>query len=94
VLVLGNVAVLALVPRLVDAGFLGWLDLPMAYRLALHLPMALCAAAVGAVAVVLAGWRWRWWSRPVLIRHGALAAAALALVAQLGAWSLVGWGFG
>jgi hypothetical protein len=94
VLVLGNVAVLVLVPRLVDAGFVGWLDLPLGYRLALHLPLALCASGVGTVAAVIAGWRLGWWSRRVLTRHAALAVAALALVAQLGAWSLIGWGFG
>jgi hypothetical protein len=93
ILILGSTALLALEPRLVDAGFVGWLDLPLAQRLALHVPLALCVVGGGTVAVVLAGWVRRWWRGAVLARYAALAAATLAVVAQLGAWSLVGWGF-
>ena len=91
-LALGAVVLVAAVPGLVDSGFLGRLEFPPAERLALHLPLAL--AGLGAVAVVLAGVGWigRWWSNAVRIQYAALAVAAMALVAQLGAWHLIGWG--
>ena len=92
VLVLGAVALLARLPGLVDSGFLGWLQLPMAVRLAMHLPLALVVVAGGTVGLVTAGWVGRWWSPGVRLQYSVLAAAAVALVAQLAAWSLVGWG--
>lgn len=90
----GAVALIAWMPGLVDSGFLGWLDLTFAERLALHLPLAL--AVLGACAVVLAasGWVRRWWSRSVAFQYAALAVAAIGLIAQLAAWRLIGWGMG
>jgi hypothetical protein len=77
-------------PALVDSGFLGWLEVPIPLRLDLHLPLAL-AVATGCL-VVLAVFGWAGWSRAVRLRYGALAVASVALVAQLGAWGLIGWG--
>jgi len=91
-LALGTVALIAWMPGLVDSGFLGWLDLPVVLRLALHLPLAL--AVVGACAVAVAAWGWlrRRWSSAVTLEYAALAVGAMALVAQLAAWRLIGWG--
>jgi hypothetical protein len=38
VLTLGTIALLAALPALVDPGFLGWFELPVAQRLVFHLP--------------------------------------------------------
>jgi len=61
-------------------------------RLVLHLPLAEAILAVSLAAMTAIGWRRRWWSRPTLLRYGALAIAASAFVAQLAAWHLIGWG--
>jgi CubicO group peptidase (beta-lactamase class C family) len=92
VLTLGNAALVAWMPALVDSGFLGWLDLPMAQRLALHLPLALAALVACTLVLVAAGWVLRWWSRALRLQYAVLAVAAVAVVAQLAAWRLIGWG--
>jgi CubicO group peptidase (beta-lactamase class C family) len=91
---LGTVALIAAVPGLVDSGFLGWLDLPLVERLALHLPLALAALAAGSVVLAVSGSVGRWWSSAVKLQFAALAVAAVALVGQLAAWRLIGWGMG
>jgi hypothetical protein len=92
-LVVASVALVAALPGLVDSGFVGWLGLPVALRLALHLPMA--TAAVGAVLCVVVAGAWVRHAWPPGARAGmtALALATVALVAQLAAWRLIGWGF-
>jgi hypothetical protein len=92
VLTLGNVALVAWMPGLVDSGFLGWLDLPMAQRLAVHLPLALAVLGACTLVVVAAGWVLRWWSSALRLQYAILAVAAVAVVAQLAAWQLIGWG--
>ena len=92
VLTLGNAALVAWMPGLVDSGFLGWLDLPMAQRLALHLPLALAALVACTLVLVAAGWVLRWWSSALRLQYAVLAVAAVAVVAQLAAWRLIGWG--
>ena len=89
---LATVALLAWMPALVDAGFLGWLTIPLAERLALHLPLALTGAAACLVVLAIAGGRGRWWSRGEMLQYGALATATAAVVVQLAAWRLIGWG--
>jgi CubicO group peptidase (beta-lactamase class C family) len=92
--VLATVALLAWLPGLVDAGFLGWLELPAAERLALHLPLAVVVLGAGTAALVAAGWLGRWWSSAVRLQYAALAVAAVSLGALLAGWHLVGWGLG
>jgi hypothetical protein len=89
-LILGNVALLAWVPGLVDTGFAGALDLSPAEQLAVHLPLAL--AVLGSSMLVLApsGWIGRWWSRAVTLQYAALAGVAIALVPLLAAWHSLG----
>jgi CubicO group peptidase (beta-lactamase class C family) len=91
-LVLAAVALLAWVPGLVDAGFLGWLELPPAQRLALHVPLAVAVLGASTAGLVAAGWIGRWWRSAVRLQYTALAVAAVALAALLAAWDLVGWG--
>ena len=86
------VILLAAVPGVVDSGFLGRLEVPMAARLAMHLPLALVVLGGGTVALAAWGWARHWWSRSVRLQYSALALASVALVGQLAAWRLVGWG--
>ena len=90
--VLAAVALLAWLPGLVDAGFLGWLELPPAERLALHVPLAVAVLGVSTAALVAAGWIGRWWPSAVRLQYTALAVAAVALGALLAGWDLIGWG--
>jgi CubicO group peptidase (beta-lactamase class C family) len=93
-LMLGTVALIAWMPGLVDAGFIGWLELPAAMRLALHLPLALAVFGAGTAVIAAAGWVGRWWSGAERSQYVVLTAAAVALVAQLAVWRLIGWGIG
>ena len=79
-------------PAIVEAGFLGWLELPIAQRLLLHAPLALAISA-GCLAVMVGfgGCAAIGRSRRTR-RHGLLVAASLALVVQLAAWGMIGWG--
>ncbi|GAA1971518.1 hypothetical protein GCM10009798_35510 [Nocardioides panacihumi] len=92
VLVLGNAALIMWAPGLVDSGFLGWLELPLAARLLLHLPLALAVLAGCTAALTAAGWVRHWWPSAALVSYIALSAAAVAVTSQLVAWQLVGWG--
>jgi CubicO group peptidase (beta-lactamase class C family) len=91
-LMLATVALLVWKPGLVDAGFLAWLDLSLAERLILHLPLAVVVLGASTAALVGAGWLGDWWSRAVRLQYAGLAGASVALVALLAGWDLVGWG--
>jgi hypothetical protein len=94
VLMLGAVALVMAMPGLVDSGFLGWLGLPTIERLALHVPLALAVVAAATGVLVAVGWVRRWWSRAERSQYVVLVVAAAALLAQLGAWRLIGLGIG
>ena len=89
---LGTIASLALVPRLVDSGFLGWLELPLILRLILHLPLAVTVACGCLVFLIVLGWARTWRTPTGQWRSAALIALSVALSAQLAAWHLIGWG--
>lgn len=91
-LALANVGLVAAMPGLVDSGFLGWLELPLAERLALHLPLVMAVLSIGTVALAVAGWIGRWWSSAVRLQYAVLAGASSVLVVQLAAWRLIGLG--
>jgi len=74
------------------SGFLGWLELPIAQRLMLHLPLALTVAAGSLVVLTAFGLIGRWWRRAAALRYVGLAAVSVAVAAQLAAWQLIGWG--
>ena len=92
-LVLGSVALIAVVPGLVDSGFLGGLVMPTALRLVLHLPLALALLSLTTAAVVAWGWLRHWCPPSVRLQYATLAAAAITLASQMAAWQLIGWGF-
>jgi hypothetical protein len=87
-----TIALIAVVPRLVDSGFLGWLELPLALRLILHLPLALAVASGCLAALIVAGWARDWQTPAIQLRYAALAAAGVVLTTQLAFWNLIGWG--
>jgi hypothetical protein len=76
ILALGTIALLAALPGLVDSGFLGWLEVPVALRLVFHLPLALAAAAGCHVVLTAFGWSWAWRTRAVQLRYVALVVAS------------------
>jgi hypothetical protein len=92
VLVLANVALLIWTPGLVDSGFLGWLEVPLAARLMLHLPLALSVLAACTAVLTAAALARHWWTKAVLVSYAALSAAAVIMTAQLVDWQLIGWG--
>ncbi|MBI3749849.1 MAG: beta-lactamase family protein [Chloroflexi bacterium] len=94
VLMIGAIALVAAIPGLADAGFLGWLNFPSAQRLLLHLPFGLTVAASGLAILAVTGWTKGWWPRADPLRHALLVLASLAVVSQLAGWQLIGWGFG
>jgi CubicO group peptidase (beta-lactamase class C family) len=92
-LTLGNAVMVASLPGLVDSGFLGWLHLPVAVRLATHMPLALAVLGGCTVVLVGAGWVLRWWRSAVGIQYAVMVVAAAAVLAQLQGWHLIGWGY-
>ena len=93
-IILANVSLLLVLPGLVDSGFLGALDLSLAQRLAVHLPLAVAVMAAVMVALVACGWIGRWWSRTVALRYATLTIAAVTLIRLLAGWHLIGWATG
>jgi CubicO group peptidase (beta-lactamase class C family) len=93
-LMLGSVALVGWMPGLVDSGFLGWLELPVVMRLAMHAPVALAVFGPGTAVLAAVGWVGRWWSGAERAQYALLAGASIALVVQLAGWRLIGWGIG
>jgi CubicO group peptidase (beta-lactamase class C family) len=89
---LASIGLIAAIPRLIYAGFLGWLDLLPAQKLLMHAPLglAVCAAALAVLAVP--AWRQGWWERGQRWHTTALIVAALAETALLAGWRLIGLG--
>jgi hypothetical protein len=78
---------------LVDSGFVGWLDLPIHLKAALHLPAALVGVTAALIVLLVAAWRRGWYGRAALFVNTALGVAAVALVVQLTLWRLIGVGW-
>jgi len=93
VLALATIALMVAIPGLVDSGFLGRLEVPVALRVAFHLPMAFAVAGGLLIVVTAAGWVRGWWDRQVRIRNGALALTTSLFLVGLASWRLIGWGF-
>lgn len=92
IVALGTIGLIAAMPALVDAGFIGWLEFDLPVRLALHLPLLLTVAGGLLVAVIAVGWAQGWWTRRGRLGYASLVAVVTILVAQLAAWRLIGWG--
>jgi CubicO group peptidase (beta-lactamase class C family) len=87
-----TVASIAVLPGLVDVGFLGAMAFPLPLRLALHLPLAVALLAATLATLLVAGALRHWWTKRILPPDAALAVAMTALAAQLAFWHLVAWG--
>jgi hypothetical protein len=87
---LASIAVLAVFPRMIYSGFLGWLDLAVWQRLLLHAPLGLLVCTVALAAMAVWGWRQGWWRGRQRWLHSALIAAALVEISFLAAWGLIG----
>jgi hypothetical protein len=88
-----TVAVIRVLPGIVDVGFLGRMLSPLPMRIALHLPLAVAVLAVGLAALLVTGALRHWWPPRIRPRDAALAVVLTALAAQLAYWHLVAWGF-
>jgi hypothetical protein len=89
---LASIGLLVALPRLIYAGFLGWLDVPPGLKLLLHAPHGLAVCGVALAVLTILAWRQRWWGRSQRWHFTALATAALAETALLAGWRLIGLG--
>jgi CubicO group peptidase (beta-lactamase class C family) len=87
---LGTVAGIAMIPGLVDVGFLGSLPFQLPVRLLLHLPLVVSLLTVALVVVLATGAVLRWWGRRFRWRDTLLALALATLTILLTHWNLVG----
>jgi hypothetical protein len=69
------IALIAVVPGLVDSGFIGWLDFPPGQRLVWHLPLAVAVLMVALLAIGTIGWIQDWWARSVRLQYAGLFLA-------------------
>ncbi|HEY6688541.1 MAG TPA: hypothetical protein VI094_20290 [Propionibacteriaceae bacterium] len=91
---LGMIALIAVLPGLVDSGFIGWLDIPLGQRLVWRLPLAVAVLMLALLGI------WNHWLDPRLVGpvcevavRWALLLATAFLTAQLISWGLIGWGW-
>jgi CubicO group peptidase (beta-lactamase class C family) len=89
---LASIGLLAAIPRLIYSGFLGWLDLPIGFKLLAHAPLGLAVAAVALALLAIPAWRRGWWGRGQRWHYSALVVAALVETALLAGWRLIGLG--
>jgi CubicO group peptidase (beta-lactamase class C family) len=87
---LASIVMVALVPRIIYTGYVGWFDLATWQEIWSRAPLALALSTVALAALTIANWRHaqrtgrRHWVRPALI------AAALIEIALLASWHLIG----
>jgi hypothetical protein len=91
-LALATMGCVLVLPGLVDSGFLGGLEAPMALRILFHVPLALTVLGCCMVALAAAVLARRWGTLEYRLRFVALTIAVALLVGQLAAWHLIGWG--
>jgi hypothetical protein len=89
---LASIGLVAAIPRLIYAGYLGWLNLPAWQKLLFDAPLGLALCAVGLGALAIPAWRRSWWSTGQRVLYTALTIAALTEAIMLGAWRLIGLG--
>lgn len=90
---LAAVGTIALLPGLVDVGFLGQPAMPVGLLLLLHVPLAVAVLTVTLGVLLITSAVRRWWTPRTTARDVALVVALTALAAQLSLWNMVGWGF-
>jgi CubicO group peptidase (beta-lactamase class C family) len=90
---LAAIALIAVIPGLVDSGFIGWLHFPLIQRLALHIPLAVSMLTVAMLGIGTVGWNRDWWAGTAKWQSAGLLLATIILTAQLASWGLIGWGW-
>jgi hypothetical protein len=89
---LASIGLLVAVPPLIYSGYLGWLNLPLGLKLALHAPLGLAVVTMALAVLAIAAWRRGWWERVQWWRFASLVIAGLIETALLVSWRLVGLG--
>jgi hypothetical protein len=89
---LASIGLLVAIPRLIYSGFLGWLEVPLGFKLLLHAPLGLAVCAVALAALAIPAWRQGWWMRGQRWHYTALVVAAVAETTLLASWRLIGLG--
>jgi CubicO group peptidase (beta-lactamase class C family) len=84
------IASLVFVPRIIYAGYLGWLDLPMWQEIWMRTPLALAVSTVTLAVLTAATWRHARPTDPPRWVPSALIAAALIELSFLATWDLIG----
>jgi len=87
---LAAIALVALLPRVIYMGYVGWLDLPTWQEIWLRAPLALTLFTVAFAAVTAATWRRARHTNALPWAAGALIAAALIEITLLASWHLIG----
>jgi CubicO group peptidase (beta-lactamase class C family) len=87
---LASIALVAVLPRIIYSGYIGWGDLPTVLEVWVRAPALLLVATVALAALV--GWNWRrgWRADGQHWTRGALIAAAIAVVVMLVSWQMIG----
>jgi hypothetical protein len=88
-----TVAALAVIPGLVDVGFLGGVAFPVPVRLLVHLPLAVVGLTGCLVLLLATGAARHWWTPRVRPGDAVLTGVLTLFAVQLALWHLVGWGF-
>jgi hypothetical protein len=87
---LAAIALVALIPRVIYMGYVGWLDLPTWQEIWLRAPLALILSTVALAALTAVTWRRARPADPLPWAAGALLAAALVEITLLASWHLIG----
>jgi hypothetical protein len=74
---LGMIALIAVLPGLVDSGFIGWLDIPLGQRLVWRLPLAVAVLMLAPLGIGTIGWIQGWWARSVKWQYAGPSSSQL-----------------
>ena len=87
---LASIVLVALFPRIIYAGYLGWTDLPAFLAVWVRAPAALCISTLALAALAAAHWRRAWRTDRQRWTRSALIAAGLVVTGMLASWQLIG----
>ena len=85
-----SIALVAVIPRIIYAGYLGWGDLPGLLEVWVRAPALLLISTVALAVLVASYWRRGWWADPQRWTRGAFVAAAIVVTAMLVSWRMIG----
>jgi hypothetical protein len=85
-----SIALVALFPRIIYAGYLGWEDLSVWQEVWVRAPVALIVSTVALAALAAGYWRRAWRTDRQHWTRSALIAAAVVVTAMLASWQMIG----